>query len=217
MMLILVAVVSLLGLTAGSGVRVVADRMWVEGQQRLGGRCALVELTTAVLFVAVALRLSALHQLAALPLYLYFVAIGVALTLIDLDCKRLPNALVLPSYPVVLLLLGGAAIWRHDGAAVARALIGASVLFGLYFALASVSAAGMGFGDVKLAGLLGIGLGYLSYTTVVVGAFTAFLLGAVVGLAILVSRRGSRTTAFPFGPCMLVGALLAMFASGPMG
>lgn len=193
----------------------------------LKGRCAdcsasisvrypVVELGTAVLFVAVALRLSAVDRLPALPAYLYFVAMGIALALIDLDCRRLPNAIVLPSYPMVLVLLVGASVWQHDGQALLRAVIGAAALFTLYLLLALIYPAGMGFGDVKLAGILGGLLAYLGYATLIVGAFAAFLLGGVIGMVLIALRRGSRNTAIPFGPFMIAGALLAIFAAAPL-
>lgn len=189
----------------------------------LRGRCAdcsapisvrypLVELVTALLFVGLAVRLDRLHLLAALPAYLYFAAIGVALSLIDLDLRRLPNRIVLPSYPVLALLLAGATIADGDGWRLVRALLAAGALFAFFFALAFAYPAGMGFGDVKLAGLLGLVLGYLSWSAVLVGAFAGFLLGAVIGLAVLASGRGNRKTALPFGPFLIVGTLIAVFA-----
>ena len=87
----------------------------------------------------------------------------------------------------------------------------------LYLVLALIHPAGMGFGDVKLAGVLGAALGYLSYLALVIGAFVGFVLGAVLGLALILSRRGSRKSAIPFGPFMIAGALLAVFAAEPLG
>lgn len=205
----------------------VRHRVPVVGWLILRGRCAdsrarisvrypLVALATALLFVAVAVRLSALQLLPALPAYLYFAAIGIALALIDIDCRRLPNAIVLPSYPIVLVLLTAAAAWQHDWAALVRALIGTAALFGLYVVLAMIYPAGMGFGDVKLGGLIGAVLAYLSYPALLVGALAAFLLAAVAGMVLIISRRGSRKTAIPFGPYMLFGALLAIFAADPI-
>jgi leader peptidase (prepilin peptidase)/N-methyltransferase len=199
----------------------------VVGWLLLRGRCAdcaapisprypLAELGTGVAFVLVALRLAALHQLAALPAFLYFTAIGIALSLIDLESQRLPNSIVLPSYPVLALLLTGAAIVHGDWAALLRAAISAAVLFGAYFALAFAYPAGMGFGDVKLAGLVGGVLGYLSYSTAAVGAFSAFLLGSVVGLFVIFSRGGSRKSRIPFGPFMIAGSLVALFTAQPL-
>jgi leader peptidase (prepilin peptidase) / N-methyltransferase len=183
---------------------------------RISVRYPLVELTTALLFVAVASRLWTLDLLPALPAYLYFVAVGITLTLIDIDCRRLPNVIVLPSYPVVLVLLASAAAWQQDWAALVRALVGTAALFGVYFLLAMVYPAGMGFGDVKLAGVLGAVLAYLSYSALVVGAFAAFFIAALVGVVLIVSGRGSRKTAIPFGPYMITGSLLAIFLADPI-
>jgi leader peptidase (prepilin peptidase)/N-methyltransferase len=199
----------------------------VLGWLLLRGRCAdcavpisprypLVELGTGVAFVGVTLRLAALHQLATLPAFLYFTAIGIALALIDLDCHRLPNAIVLPSYPVLALLLSAAALAQGDWSALLRAAIAGAVLYALYFVLAFSYPAGMGFGDVKLAGLIGGVLGYLSYSTMLVGAFSAFLLGGIAGAVVILSGRGSRKTALPFGPFMIAGAFIALFIAAPV-
>lgn len=177
----------------------------------ISSRYPLVELLTAALFALVAAHFGADP---ALPAYLYLGALGVALALIDLEVRRLPNALVLPSYPVVLLLLGAAAAVERDAGSIARAVAGGAALFGLYFLLALAYPAGMGFGDVKLAGLLGLGLGWLGWDSLVVGAFAGFLLGGLVGAALIAVRRAGRKTAIPFGPFMLLGALLGVVA-GP--
>jgi leader peptidase (prepilin peptidase)/N-methyltransferase len=193
----------------------------------LRGRCAscgepiswrypAVELATAVLFGAVAWRVHALGLVAAVPAYLYFVAIGVALAAIDLDHKRLPNVIVLPSYGVVAALLIAAAAWQDRWADLLRAGLGACVLFAVFLALALAYPAGMGLGDVKLAGLLGGVLGYLSWPAVALGSFAGFLLGSVIGVAVIASGRGSRKTAIPFGPFMIAGALLAIFVADPV-
>jgi leader peptidase (prepilin peptidase) / N-methyltransferase len=185
-------------------------------RHRIGVRYPLVELSTAALFVAVAVRLARLDLLAALPAYLFFAAAGICLTAIDLDVRRLPNTIVLPAYPILAALLTGAALVEHDPAALLRAAIGAVGLFGFYFVLAFLHPAGMGFGDVKLAGVIGGVLGFLSYSTLLVGAFSAFLIGSAVGLLVIASRRGTGKTAIPFGPFMITAALLAFFVGGPI-
>lgn len=196
----------------------------VAGWLMLGGRCAdcgarigvrypLVEVATAVVFAALAWRLADLHLISALPAYLYFAAIGIALAVIDLDCRRLPNAIVLPSYPVLALLLTASALAERDGWALARAGIGAAALLAFFTTITLVHPAGMGLGDVKLSGLLGGVLAYVSWSTVVIGTFAGFLLGAVVGVAIMLARHGDRRTAVPFGPFMIAGALLGVFAA----
>ena len=180
----------------------------------IGIRYPLVELATAGLFAAVTIRL--IDTPAALPAYLYFTAIGVALAMIDLDTRRLPNAIVLPSYPVLAVLLTGSALWQGQWWPLARAGIGAAALFGFYLLLVMAYPKGMGWGDVKLAGLLGAVLGYLSWAALVVGAFAGFVLGAVLGVAVLLARQGDRKTALPFGPFMIAGALLAIFVADPL-
>jgi leader peptidase (prepilin peptidase)/N-methyltransferase len=186
------------------------------GGERLSVRHPVVEVGTAVLFVLVALRLSALGELAALPAFLYFGALGVALALIDLDVRRLPDALVLPSYPVLALLLAGAAWWRGDWSALLRAALGAAALFAFYFAVAFIHPAGMGFGDVKLAGLVGGVLAWLSWPTLAIGAFAGFLLGAIVGVALIAAGHAGRKTVVPFGPFMVAGTLLGVFLAEPV-
>src|SRR5258705_13847031 len=88
----------------------------------------LVELATSLLFVAVTLRLSNLDLLSALSAYLYFAAIGLALTVIDLQVRRLPNAIVLPSYPVLAVLLAVSVAVEGDWGAFVRARLGGAVL-----------------------------------------------------------------------------------------
>src|SRR6185437_1650777 len=141
---------------------------------------------------------------------------GLALSFIDFDHHRLPDAIVLPSYLVVAVLLTAASVVSHDWWALARAVISSVSLFTFFFAVAFAYPAGMGFGDVKLAGVLGGLLGYLSWSALVVGAFAGFLLGAVVGAAIIAARHGDRKTVIPFGPFMIAGAVLALFVAHPV-
>jgi leader peptidase (prepilin peptidase)/N-methyltransferase len=171
-------------------------------------RYPLVELLTAALFVAMAVWFGPVAQL---PAYLYLMAIGVALALIDLDVYRLPDALTLPSYGVGLVLLGVASGVHHDGWSLARAAIGMAILFGFYFTVAMIAPRGMGFGDVKLAGVIGLYLAWLGWAELAVGAFAAFFVGAVVGIGVILFAGGGRKTRVPFGPFMLVGALIGIF------
>jgi leader peptidase (prepilin peptidase)/N-methyltransferase len=193
----------------------------------LRGRCAdcrapisvrypLVELTTSLLFMAITVQLARLGLLEALPAYLFFAAVGIALTAIDLDVMRLPNAIVYPTYVVLAVLLSTASALEGSIEPLARAAIGAVLLFVLYLALVLAHPGGMGLGDVKLAGVIGGALGFLSYPALLVGAFAAFVIGALVAVALLLGRRASRRTAVPFGPSMVAGALLAIFASAPL-
>jgi leader peptidase (prepilin peptidase)/N-methyltransferase len=179
----------------------------------ISARYPLVELGTAVLFAVVALRFG-LDPV--LPAYLYLAAVGVALTLIDLDVRRLPDVLTLPSYPVALVLLGAAAFFGSDSGGFLRAVLGGLAMFSLYFGLCFAYPAGMGFGDVKLSGVLGLYLGWLGWGVWALGLFLGFFLGGLVGVALMLRGRGGRKTAVPFGPFMLVGVLLAILLGQPL-
>jgi leader peptidase (prepilin peptidase)/N-methyltransferase len=206
--------------TACGGAVRPRDNVPVVGWLLLRGRCRdcsapvsrrypLVELATAALFGVMAVRFG-LDPV--LPAYLYLAAVGLALALIDLDCKRLPNALTLPSYPVAAVLLGAAALLGSDSGDLVRALLGGAAMYAVYFALCFAYPAGMGFGDVKLAGVLGMYTAWLGWGAWAVGLFLGFLLGGLFGLALLAARRGGRKTAVPFGPFMLAGVLIAVLA-----
>lgn len=175
----------------------------------ISARYPLVELATGVLFVLAGLwtGLDA-PSVWFLPAALYFVAIAVALTLIDIDTHTLPNAIVLPSYPVVAALLALATWGTHDWSAGLRALAGMAILYVFYFAIVFAYPRGMGFGDVKLAGVLGLLLGWLGWGPLVVGGFSAFVVGGVFSLVLMAARSAGRKTQIPFGPWMLVGAVI---------
>jgi leader peptidase (prepilin peptidase)/N-methyltransferase len=167
----------------------------------------LVEVGTALLFLVVGLRFGLNWEL---PAYLYLAAVSVALAVIDLDVKRLPNVIVLPSYVVggVLLLAPtvAAGLWLEYRTAWLAAL----TLFLLYYALAWIYPAGMGFGDVKLAFLLGLYLGWLGWGALIVGAFFGFLSGALIGALLMMFGGAGRKTKIPFGPFMLIGTWIAI-------
>jgi leader peptidase (prepilin peptidase)/N-methyltransferase len=177
----------------------------------ISARYPLVEALTSVLFVAVTVHFG---FSALLPAYLYLTAIAVALAAIDFDVKRLPDSIVLPSYVVGVVLLMPAGAVSDDWQAAERGLLAMTGLFAVYFALALAYPGGMGFGDVKLAGLLGLFLGWLSWGSVVVATFGAFLLGGVAGGVLIAARRVTRKSAIPFGPFMLAGAFVALFFAG---
>ena len=184
---------------------------------RISSRYPLVEAATGILFVLVVARLLGGGELVwAVPAYLYLTAIGVALALIDIDTHRLPDAIVLPAIPVLTLLLGSASAAAGDWSRLVTAILGGLVLFGLYAALLLVYPRGMGLGDVKLAAVLGLALGWLGWGPLAVGAFAAFLLGGGFSIVLLAIGRANRKTALPFGPWMLVGTGVGVAAGAPL-
>jgi leader peptidase (prepilin peptidase)/N-methyltransferase len=183
----------------------------------ISARYPLVELGTGLLFFVVSLPLAA--QLAAvqptvtmiasgltLVAYLYLAAVSVALSFIDIEHHRLPDKIVLPSYAVSALLLSGASILTGDYAALLRGAIGLAAMAAGYFLLAILWRGGMGFGDVKLAGVLGLYLGFAGWGPLAVGSLAAFFLGGAFGLVLILMRKSTRKSGIPFGPWMLLGA-----------
>jgi len=194
------------------------DNVPVAGWLLLNGRCRdcsapisrrypLVEAGTATLFAVMALRFGIDP---VLPAYLYLAAVGLALALIDIDVKRLPDVLTLPSYVVVAALLALGALLGSDSGHLVRALLGGAAMYAFYFALCFAYPAGMGFGDVKLAGVLGMATAWTGWGAWGVGLFAGFLLGGLWGIGLLVTGKGGRKSKVPYGPFMLAGALFAV-------
>ncbi|WP_241994591.1 A24 family peptidase [Cryobacterium sp. TMT2-10] len=184
---------------------------------RISARYPAVELGTAVFFGIVTWRFLPNNgvQASALPTitstflliaFLYLVSISVVLALIDADTHTLPNRVILPSYLVGIGFLAAASISVGDVSSLLRAGAGLCILWAFYLGLALLYPGGMGFGDVKLAGLLGLFLGYLGWGELIVGGFAAFLLGGIYGAGLLLAKRASRKSGIPFGPWMLAGA-----------
>ena len=176
-------------------------------------RYPLVELGTAALFGLVAWRFG--YAWEVLP-FLWLAGTAVALALIDLDHKRLPDVIVLPAYVVGGLALSAISLAGGDVGSLGRAALSAVGCFAFYFILLVAQPGGMGFGDVKLAGALGLYLGWLGWGALVVGVFSAFLLGGLFALGLLVGRRAGRKTRVPFGPWMLLGAAVGVAVGEPL-
>ncbi len=141
------------------------------------------------------------------------VPVGVALAVVDWRTMLLPTKVIAPTYlGLVALVLVTFAI-THDTADLVRAVLGWAIAGGVFFVLWFVYPRGLGYGDVRLSGLLGIALGYLGWGPLLVGVYGGFLLGGVGGGLLSVLRIVERK-AFPFGPFMLVGALLGVLV-GP--
>lgn len=183
----------------------------------LRGRCAACRAPISWRYPLIELGTAALFALTAwwrgtelgLPAFLALAFVAVVLTAIDIEHRRLPNAIVLPAIPVVGVLLALTGEWGD----LLRAAIAAAALFAFYLAIALIAPRGMGMGDVKLAALVGFALGWIGWDALVVGAFAAFVFGSIGGLVVM-ARGGSRKSAIPFGPWMLLGMAVGLVA-GP--
>ncbi len=188
----------------------VVDRLGSWADCLVSGRAVVVAVTGLLWGVISAWSLAGGMTGSMLPVVLALLTAGVLLTVIDSTHHRLPDALVLPLYPVTVLglALDGFVTGRWP---VVPAILGGVVwiaVVGLPWLISG--GRGMGFGDVKLAPVLGVTLGWVALSVAVAGLLIAFLLGAAVGVGLMIARRAGRRTAIPFGPFLLVGALLGL-------
>ncbi len=140
-----------------------------------------------------------------------------AVAVIDLEHYIVPNRILIPLTSAAVPLLG-LAIFGEDGSVgdFVRAGAGGLAMFSVMFALNLISPRGMGMGDVKMSFVLGLYLGFLGWGELVLGFFAAFLLGAVVGLALMVLKRRGRKDAVPFGPSLAAGTVIAALWGEPI-
>ncbi len=147
-----------------------------------------------------------------------FVVLAVAaamLIVIDLSEWRLPDVIVLPLYPVLAIGLSIAAWIDQSWSALLSAGIGAVVMFVLFFVMAYF-ARDLGFGDVKLAGVVGGFLGWFGLAESVAGFFFAWALMALVSVVLLILRRINSKASLPFGPYLIIGAVIGVLIGPTM-
>jgi len=167
----------------------------------------VVELVTAAGFAAVAVRV---HPLELWPAYLVLVSGLVALSAIDIARLRLPTPIIFATALLGGVLLVGASALSGEWFCLVRAVGGAAIGFGVFFAIFFAVPRGMGFGDVRLAALCGGFLGYLGYDEIAVGLLGSFVVGGLVALSLVAARRVGRRSALPFGPFLATGTVIAV-------
>jgi leader peptidase (prepilin peptidase)/N-methyltransferase len=180
-----------------------------------GGWDLLVELGTGAGFAVMALRFGLSP---VLPAFLLLAALAPALSVIDLRWRRLPDPLTLPAYPAVALLLAVGALAMPGGPRHFLSALAGMAAAWLFFALlALVHPGGLGWGDVKLSGVLGLYLGWFGAAVVAAGLLGAFVLAALAGLGLISAGKATRRSQIPFGPFMLASAIAVIAASGLAG
>ncbi len=150
----------------------------------------------------------ALRSTGAVLAWDYLGAVGVVLSYVDARTRLLPTRIIAPSFAVLVLLLTAAALVDGSTSALIGAGLGWVAMGGVYFLLWFVYPVGIGYGDVRLAGLLGLGLGYLGWHELVAGIYAGFVLGGFGGVVLLLLRQ-ARDNRYAFGPFMVMGALAA--------
>lgn len=145
------------------------------------------------------------------------VPVLVVLSFIDWRTRYLPTKIIAPTYLVLigLLLLVSVLPFGHGLDGLKDAAIGWLVMGGLYLVLWLVYPRGIGYGDVRLSGVLGLALGHLGLTETLVGLYAGFLTGAIGGVLLMALKKADRRH-IPFGPFMVAGAFLAVLAGVPI-
>ena len=175
----------------------------------IGTEPLLIELANTALFVAFGLKFGAEAVLVA---YWCLAAALVALVWIDLQEFRLPREITYVAFTISLMIMMNAAVIDREYSNLRDALLGAGIALLIMWVIFIASRGGMGDGDVRLAPLLGLHLGYISLAIVPVGLFFGFLIGAVVGLVMMATSKAGRKTALPFGPFLAAGTVVAIFS-----
>lgn len=145
-----------------------------------------------------------------LLLYGAAAAIGTLLFLTDLRDQRVPDRLTLPSYPLLVGLMTLAAAVTDSWSSLGRALLAGALLFVVYVAMVIVLPGGFYFGDAKLGGLVGLVLGWTGWGAVALGVAASWVLLAATGVLLMAVGRATRKTELPFGPFMIIGAILGI-------
>lgn len=180
----------------------------------ISARYPLVELLTAVVFAATGVRFNAHPEL--IPAYLLFFACLISVSAIDLDLFIIPNRIVYPTLFASVPLLTFAALVGQRWGSLERAAIGGLCAWLALLVIHLISPRGMGFGDVRLAAVIGVYTGWLSFLHVFLAVFLGFAAAALVGVALLITRRKGRKDAVPFGPFLALGAAAAVLFGTPL-
>jgi leader peptidase (prepilin peptidase) / N-methyltransferase len=146
---------------------------------------------------------------AALPAWIVLGVVGTLLGYIDARTRYLPTAVIAPAYGATVILLVGMALVAGETDRLLPALYGWLLFGGFYLLMWLVYRRGIGYGDVRLAGLLGPSLGFVGWGATLTALYAGLLVGAVVG-TVLVLTRLVRGRSYPFGPFMLVGAVVGL-------
>lgn len=178
-------------------------------RQQLAPPPAVIELAGAGLLSLLALRVHPPLVLAAAGC---MTAAGIVLAAIDTSSGRLPDQVLVPTLVAVLVVLVAAGFVDHQVSHLIDALVGAAAAFA-GFTMLSLATAGLGFGDCKLAALLGLMLGWFGWEALLASVTVGFLLAALYLLPRLITGRLSRSNRIALGPFMLLGAFAVLLVT----
>ncbi len=155
------------------------------------------------------------NDVALAPFALLGIAL-VAISAVDLERFMIPNRIVYPTLALVAPLLVISSAVDHRWGSLARAAIAGAAAFSGFFVIHVMVPKGMGFGDVRLAGLVGLSTGWLGLGHAFVAFLAGFVLGAFIGILVMAATGGGRKTRIPFGPFLAGGAVVAVLWGGPI-
>jgi leader peptidase (prepilin peptidase) / N-methyltransferase len=192
---------------------VAADDLHLVAQGRSPARTLVSAALTGGLFAGLAIHFGT--DMVLVPLAV-FVAVLVTVSVTDLSYRLVPRRLLYWSlFLMVPLLVIAAAVDNQWGHLVSAAIAGVAA-FAIFFAIWWFVPRGMGFGDVRLAGVIGIATGYLGLVHAYLGFLTGFLVGLGFGVVVMVVSASGRKTRIPFAPALAVGAVVSVFFGSPL-
>jgi leader peptidase (prepilin peptidase) / N-methyltransferase len=203
----------LVGLLIGGGMRMFVRRVVVLPMmtQRVAPP-AVMEVVTAVLFAALAWRTGTKPELFA---YSWLAAISVPLAAIDWRTRQLPTRLIWPGGLVLVALFSVAAATNGDTYPLVRAFAGMLALLAFYGAIYFLRPGELGGGDLRLGGLLGLVLGWISWIAVLTGTLLGWVAAAIAVIVLRVVRHAEAGRDVPLGPFLMIGTFVTVLASSP--
>lgn len=180
--------------------------------ERVALSCGATEIVSAAALGTMAVAVGPRPELVA---FCWLTVLCVALATIDLLVYRLPDRLTLSAYPLLAGLFAAAALANGEPAQFLRALLAGAALATGYLVLALIRPGQLGLGDVKLAGLLGLALGWISWGAVLLATALSFVLCGAVGLVLLTTGHARRGSVLPLGPFMVYSTfVIALVTQG---
>jgi prepilin signal peptidase PulO-like enzyme (type II secretory pathway) len=171
-----------------------------------------VELATALIFAVLCWHYRLSPELGVMAFY---ACLFIIIFVIDLEQGLILNKVVYPSMVVALLLALLPQSWltqttwltRVIEPGIASAALGGGIGFAIFLLIAIVSRGGMGWGDVKLAALIGLATGFpLVFLAIIMGA----ILGGIVAVALMIAKKRKRRETIPFGPFLALAAMITL-------
>jgi leader peptidase (prepilin peptidase) / N-methyltransferase len=190
-----------------------ADGPHLVPQGRSPARTLVTGALTGGLFAGLAVHFGT--DMVLVPLAVFF-SVLVTVSVTDLSYRLVPRWLLYWSLFLMVPLLVIASAVDHQWGRLLSAAVGGAAAFTVFFAIWWLVPRGMGFGDVRLAGVIGMATGYLGLVHAYLGFLTGFLVGLGFGVVVMVVSASGRKTRIPFAPALAVGAVVSVFFGSPL-